>query len=393
MTETFDVVIAGGAAMGSSTAYHLAAEPSFSGRALVVEKDMSYAKAASSLSLSSVRQQFSSPVNIRVGLYGVDFLKRAPELLKVDGDAPDLPLVENGYLYLASEAGAPILRLNHATQTREGADIALLEPAELAARFPYLNVEGVALAAWGRRGEGWFDGYGLMQAFRRKARSLGVVYRADEVVDFERQGARVTAVRLASGARVACGAFVDAAGASGAAKLARGLGVEIPVRSRKRCVFVFEAKERFADCPLVVDTTGVYFRPEGRTYLAGVSPPEADDPDCDDFDVVWSQFEEILWPALARRVPAFEALRVTRAWAGHYDLNLFDHNAVVGRLADYENAYLAAGFSGHGIQQSPAVGRGLAELIAHGRYVSLDLTDFSFSRIAEGRPLLERNVI
>jgi glycine/D-amino acid oxidase-like deaminating enzyme len=232
-----------------------------------------------------------------------------------------------------------------------------------------------------------------MQAFRRKARSLGVVYRADEVVDFERQGARVTAVRLASGARVACGAFVDAAGASGAAKLARGLGVEIPVRSRKRCVFVFEAKERFADCPLVVDTTGVYFRPEGRTYLAGVSPPEADDPDCDDFDVVWSQFEEILWPALARRVPAFEALRVTRAWAGHYDLNLFDHNAVVGRLADYENAYLAAGFSGHGIQQSPAVGRGLAELIAHGRYVSLDLTDFSFSRIAEGRPLLERNVI
>ncbi len=354
---------------------------------------MSYAKAASSLSLSSVRQQFSSPVNIRVGLYGFDFLKQAPELLKVDGDAPDLPLVENGYLYLASEAGAPILRLNHETQAREGADIALFEPQELAARFPYLNVEGVALAAWGRRGEGWFDGYGLMQAFRRKARSLGVVYRQDEAVDFERQGSRVTAVRLASGARVACGAFVNAAGASGAWKLARGLGVEIPVRSRKRCVFVFEAKQRFADCPLVVDATGVYFRPEGRTYLAGFSPPEADDPDCDDFEVVWSQFDEVLWPALAHRVPAFEALRVTRAWAGHYDLNVFDHNAIVGRLGPYDNAYLAAGFSGHGIQQAPAVGRGLAELIAHGRYVSLDLSDFSFARIAEGRPLVERNVI
>jgi len=393
MAETYDVVIAGGAAMGSSTAYHLAAQSGFGGRVLVVEKDMSYAKAASSLSLSSVRQQFSCPVNIRVGLYGAAFLKQAPELLAVEGEAPDLPLRENGYLYLAGEAGAPILRENHVTQAREGADIALLEPPALAARFPYLNVEGVALAAWGRRGEGWFDGYALMQAFRRKARSLGVVYRQDEVVAVERQGARVTGVELASGARVACGAFVDAAGASGALKLARALGVEIPVRSRKRCVFVFEAKGQFADCPLVVDTSGVYFRPEGRTYLCGFSPPEPDDPDCDDFDVVWSQFDEVIWPALASRVPAFEALRVTRAWAGHYDLNIFDHNAVVGRLADYENAYLAAGFSGHGIQQSPAVGRGLAELIALGRYVSLDLTDFAFSRIAERRPLIERNVI
>ena len=393
MTETYDVVIAGGAAMGSSTAYHLAAQSGFGGRVLVVEKDMSYAKAASALSLSSVRQQFSCPVNIRVGLYGVDFLKRAPELLAVDGEAPDLPLRENGYLYLAGETGAPILRLNHAAQAREGADIALLEPPALAARFPFLNLDGIALAAWGRRGEGWFDGYALTQAFRRKARSLGVVYRQDEVVAIERQGARVTGVTLASGARIACGAFVDAAGASGALKLARGLGVEIPVRSRKRCVFVFEAKARFADCPLVVDTSGVYFRPEGQTYLCGFAPPEAEDPDCDDFDVVWSQFDDFIWPALAHRVPDFEALRVARAWAGHYDLNVFDHNAIVGRLAEYENAYLAAGFSGHGMQQSPAVGRGLAELIALGRYVSLDLSDFSFARIAEGRPLIERNVI
>ncbi len=393
MIETYDVVIAGGAAMGSSTAYHLASQPGFSGRILVVEKDLSYAKAASSLSLSSVRQQFSSPVNIRVGLYGVDFLKRAADLLAVDGEAPDLPLCENGYLYLATEVGAPILRDNHVTQTREGADIELIEPSAAAARFPFLNFDDVALAAWGRRGEGWFDGYGLTQAFRRKARSLGVVYREDEVVAVERQGARVTGVRLASGARIGCGALVDAAGASGASKLARELGVEIPVRSRKRCVFVFEAKERLAHSPLVVDTTGVYFRPEGRTYVAGVSPPEDDDPDSDDFDVVWSQFDDIVWPALAHRVPAFEALRVTRAWAGHYDLNVFDHNAIVGHLADYDNAYLAAGFSGHGIQQSPAVGRGLAELIATGRYVSLDLTDFAFARIAEKRPLMERNVI
>jgi glycine/D-amino acid oxidase-like deaminating enzyme len=393
MADAFDVVIAGGAVMGSSTAYHLAADPGFSGRVLVVEKDMTYARAATSLSLSSIRQQFSSPINIRVGLAGVAFLRAAKQTLEVDGEGPDLPITENGYLYLASEAGAPILRDNHVVQDREGARIALLSPAEMEARYPFINLEGVALGALGLEGEGWFDSYQLLQAFRRKARSLGVVYREDQVVEVERAGARVTGVRLASGARVGCGAFVDAAGASGAAEIARGLGVEIPVRSRKRCVFVFEAKPRWPLCPLVINTDGVYFRPEGGLYVAGYSPPEAEDPDSDDFEVIWSQFDEVLWPSLARRVPAFESLKLVRAWAGHYDLNLFDHNAIVGRLPGYDNAYIAAGFSGHGVQQSPAVGRGLAELIARGRYVALDLTEFGYERIEAGRPLLERNVI
>ncbi len=171
------------------------------------------------------------------------------------------------------------------------------------------------------------------------------------------------------------------------------LGVDIPVHARKRSVFVFSAKERIERCPLVIDTTGVYVRTEGENYVCGVSPPESDDPDCDDFDVVWQHFDEIIWPALANRIPAFESLRPGRAWAGHYDLNTFDHNAIVGRLGAFENAYLAAGFSGHGIQQSPAVGRGLAELIVEGRYATLDLAPFAFERITANRPLLERNVI
>jgi len=393
MGERYDVVIAGGAVMGSSTAYHLAADSGFRGRVLVVEKDFSYAKSATALSLSSVRQQFSTRVNIRVGLAGVAFLKAARETLAVDGDAPDLPLVENGYLYLASDAGAEILRENNVIQTEEGARIALLSPAGIAERFPYINLDGVSLGALGLEGEGWFDSYQLLQAFRRKARSLGVVYREDRVVEVLRDGARVTGVRLASGDEIACGAFLNAAGASGATWLAANLGVEIPVRSRKRCVFVFESKAQYPDCPLVIDPTGVYFRPEGRTYLVGFSPPEAEDPDCDDFEVIWPQFEDYLWPILANRVPAFETLKLSRAWAGHYDLNLFDHNAIVGRLPGYDNAYLAAGFSGHGVQQSPAVGRGLAELIVHGGFRALDLSDFAYERIAANRPLLERNVI
>jgi glycine/D-amino acid oxidase-like deaminating enzyme len=393
MIESYDVIIGGGAVMGSSIAYHLAAHQGFTGRILVVDRDMTYAQAASSLSLSSIRQQFSSPINIRVGLYGVSFLRRARDILAVEGEAPELALTENGYLYLASEAGAPILAANHATQLFEGADILLLGADALKARFPFLNLDGVAAAAWGRSGEGWFDGYMLMQAFRRKARSLGAVYREGEIVEIEREGARVSTVRLASGERFACGAFVNAAGASGAAKLAGEMGVAIPVHSRKRCVFLFTAKERIARCPLVIDTSGVYVRTEGESYICGVSPPEAQDPDSDDFEVEWPQFDEIIWPALAHRIPAFENLRPGRAWAGHYDLNIFDHNAIVGRVPGLDNAFLAAGFSGHGIQQSPAIGRGLAELIAQGRYETLDLGDFAYERIAAGRPLLERNVI
>ncbi len=393
MGESFDVVIAGGAVMGSSTAYHLAADPGFSGRVLVVEKDLSYAGAASSRSLSSVRQQYSTAINIRVGLACVEFLCKAKELLEVDGEGPELPLSERGYLYLAGEAGAATLRENHVIQTKEGANVALLRPDEIAARFPFLKLDGVALGALGLSGEGWFDGEHLMQAFRRKARSLGAIYRQDKIVAVEREGARVVAVRLSSGERIACGALVNTAGASGSTELARAMGVEIPVRSRKRCVFVFESKAQTPNCPLVIDTTGVYFRPEGRTFLVGTSPPESEDADSFDYEIDWPQFDEVLWPALAARVPGFEALKVVRAWAGHYDLNLFDHNAIVGKVPGFENAYVAAGFSGHGIQQSPAVGRGLAELIVKGRYEALDLGDFAFERIAAGRPLLERNVI
>jgi FAD-dependent oxidoreductase domain-containing protein 1 len=393
MIDSYDVVIGGGAVMGSSIAYHLAAHPGFAGRILVIDKDMTYRQAASSLSLSSIRQQFSSPINIRVGLYGVAFLRAARELLSVDGEAPDLSLTENGYLYLASEAGAPALAANHATQIAEGADILLLTPGALQARFPFLNGEGIAAGAWGRSGEGWFDGYMLTQAFRRKARSLGVAYREGEIASIERESGRIAAVRMASGERIVCGAFVNAAGASGAARLAAQMGAEIPVHSRKRCVFLFSAKERIAKCPLVIDVSGAYVRMEGESYICGISPPEAEDPDSDDFDVLWPQFEDVIWPALAHRIPAFENLRLGRAWAGHYDLNVFDHNAIVGRLPDLANGYVAAGFSGHGIQQSPAVGRGLAELIAQGRYATLDLSDFAYERIAAGRPIMERNVI
>jgi FAD-dependent oxidoreductase domain-containing protein 1 len=391
-----DVVIAGGAAMGSSVAYHLLADPGFSGRVVVVEKDPTYGRSASALSAASIRQQFSSPVNIRISLHGIAFLRAVGDHLAVDGERPEIGLREGGYLYCATAAGAPVLRENHALQIREGADILFLDPAELKGRFPWLATEDLACGAWGRSGEGWFDGWGLLQAFRRKARSLGAEYRTGEVVVVERDGPRVAAVRLADGARIPCGALVNCAGSGGRA-LAALAGLDIPVRAKRRYVFTFTCRERIADCPLLIDVTGVYVRPEGEGFICGASPADADDPDWDDSDpatqdVDFAFFEEAVWPALARRIPAFEAIRPGRAWAGPYDMCLLDRNAIVGP-AGLDNFYLCNGFSGHGLQQSPAVGRGLAELIAHGRFTTLDLSDLGYARVLANRPLLERNVI
>jgi glycine/D-amino acid oxidase-like deaminating enzyme len=390
--EYFDVVIAGGAVTGSSLAYHLLADSGFSGRALVIEKDLSYAKAASALSASSIRQQFSSAINIEVSLFGIEFLRRGREILAVEGDAPDLTVREGGYLYLATPAGVATLRENNALQRTLGADIALMEPQALKARFPYLHVEDLALGSLGLSGEGWFDGYSLTQAFRRKARSLGAVYREARVVGVEQQGGRVAAVRLDDGTRIACGAFVNAAGASGAREIAKLCGLDAPIEARKRSVFQFTCPEPIPGLPLLIDVSGVWLRPEGEGFI-GAGAPEEDVDAPEDFEVDWAQFDEQVWPALAHRIPAMERLRPGRAWAGHYDLNLFDHNAIVGRVPGLDGAYLACGFSGHGIQQAPAIGRGLAELIVHGGYRSLDLTDFAFERIAAGRPILEKNVI
>ena len=394
MSEHFDVVIAGGAVIGSSVAWHLATHPSFSGSVLVVEPDPTYQFSASALSAGSIRQQFSQKVNIAISLYGIGFLRDIGNRLEVEGDKPSIGLHEGGYLYLGHENARPIYDANNADQTALGADITLLNPDEIAKRFPWFNLEDVALGSFGASGEGWFDGYGLMQAFRRAARAKGVTYRPSRVTGVEREGGKITAVVLADGSRITCGALVNAAGASGARVLAEAMGHPVPVYAKKRSVFSFLAKEKVPDCPLVIDTTGVWWRPEGEGFIAGYSPDEPEEIDHGhDFEVDWPLFEEIMWPALAHRVPAFENIRPGRAWAGHYDMNLLDHNAIVGRLGDLANGYIACGFSGHGLQQSPAVGRGIAELIVEGAYRALDLSDLGYARILAKKPLLERNVI
>ncbi|WP_109107363.1 FAD-binding oxidoreductase [Azospirillum sp. TSO35-2] len=392
MSGRYDVVIVGGGVMGCSVAYYLASDPGFGGSVAVVERDPTYRTASSALSASSIRQQFSTPANIALSQYGLSFLRNATEHLGVDGDPVDLGLREPGYLYLATAAGAEILARNHAIQKSCGVDVALLTPDELTARFPWLSTEGLVSGSLGLSGEGWFDGYSLMQGFRRKAKSLGVTFITADVTGVETENGRVTAVTLDNGDRLACGVAVNAAGAK-ARRVAEMAGVELPVSARKRCVFVFDCREPLPGCPLVIDPSGVWWRPEGAQFICGAPPPADRDPDTDDLTVEHDLFDEMMWPALAARVPAFEAIKVTNAWAGFYEYNDVDQNAVIGPHPDLANFIFCNGFSGHGLQQAPGVGRGLAELIVHGGFRSLDLTPFGYQRLVENRPLLETNVI
>ncbi|WP_404380053.1 NAD(P)/FAD-dependent oxidoreductase [Caenispirillum salinarum] len=391
-----DVVIVGGGIIGSAIAYFLASDSGFGGTVTVIERDPSYRESSTALSAASIRQQFSVPENIAMSLYGIRFLREAAERLAVDGDdGPALSLVEGGYLFLATPDTRGILERNHALQTAAGADIAWLEPADLTARFPWLTTDDVSAGTLGLSGEGWFDAYALLQGFRKKARSLGVTYVDDEVTGFERaNGGRgdVSAVLMRSGGRIACGTVVNAAGAR-AGDVAALAGVELPVRPRRRCVFVFDCREPVPGLPLMVDPSGVYVRPEGDRFICGVSPGEADDPDTLALDVDYPLFDDHIWPILAHRVPAFEAIKQVGAWAGLYEVNTLDHNAVLGPHPEAGNLLFANGFSGHGLQQAPAVGRGIAEWIVHGRWVSLDLSAFSYDRIPANRPVRELNVV
>jgi glycine/D-amino acid oxidase-like deaminating enzyme len=176
-------------------------------------------------------------------------------------------------------------------------------------------------------------------------------------------------------------------------------GLEVPVFGRRRTVFVFGCPTPLPRTPprlpLVADPSGVWFRSEGAGFIGGWTPAEADaDPDNPPLDQPdLHQFDDRLWPALAHRVPAFEALRRTGAWDGYYEVHPLDHNALVGPHPHCANLLLACGFSGHGLQHAAGVGRGIAEWVVHGRWRSLDLSPLSPQRIVSGEPWVERAII
>ncbi len=391
--ERADVVIVGGGIVGSATAYFLSSYGAFRGRRIVlIERDPSYAEASTARSAGGLRQQFSTPENIAMSQFTLSLIR---QLQGVFGPDADVGFREQGYLITATEAGCELLAENVALQQSHGGDIALLDTARLTSQFPWMATQGVAAGAFGRSGEGWFDPPSLASLLRNAAKARGVTILHDRVTAIETRSG-IEAVRLAGGARIACGALVNAAGAW-AGGLAALAGVALPVEPRKRYVYVIdcrEASEVLHKAPLTVDPSGVWFRPEGRFFLCGKSPEESEEPRATDLELIdHAFFEREVWPPLAARVPVFESVKAVNAWAGYYDYNTLDQNAVIGPHPRLANLYFANGFSGHGAQQGAAAGRAVAELIVHGGFQTIDLARLGYDRIAEGRPLFERNVI
>lgn len=366
----------GAGIVGASVAYWLTRlDPSVS--VALVERDRTFAWASSSLSASSIRQQFSHPLNIRMSQFGLGFLHEM-----------GIAVEEKGYLYLGA-AGS--LRPLNEMQRANGADVVLLPPDELSRRFPWLNADDVELGSLGLSGEGWFDGPALHAEVLRRARAQGARLVDGEAQEFERDpGGRIRAVLLAGGARIECRHAVNAAG-PWARTLAAAAGIALPVHARRRSVFVLSCPDELENCPLVIDPSGFWFRPEGRYFIAGTTPRS----DLDDLPLEpdHAEFDEALWSRMAHRVPAFSSLRVERAWAGYYEMNLFDANAIIGAHPAAPNLWFANGFSGHGMQQAPAAGRGVAELILRGRFETLDLAPLGFQRLIDNRPMTESVII
>jgi sarcosine oxidase len=329
-------------------------------------------------SAGGLRQQFSTPENIALSKFGLAFIRNLET---------EVSFREQGYLILASDSGKAILAENHRLQLANGADNVLLGAEDLAVRFPWLVTDGLAAGCFGLSGEGWLDPYSLMSILRKGTETI-----AAEVTGILLDASELT---LSNGERISAGHIVNAAGYEAGAVAAMA-GIHLPVGPRKRYVYVIDcptAPPLLAKAPLTVDPSGVYVRPEGKHFICGLSPEEHEEPTDLNWDVDYTWFDECIWPVLAARIPAFEAIKVINAWVGLYDYNALDQNGIIGRHPDHANFYFGNGFSGHGLQQAPATGNAIAELIVHGHYRDIDLTRLGYERIAANAPLPERNVI
>ena len=391
---SYDVIIIGGAMLGSSVAWFLSQNPDFNGSVLVIEKDASYAMCSTAHTNSCMRQQFSTELNIRISQFGADFVRNFKNYMGDDSDIPELAFQTFGYMYLAdNEDFAAILRANQKIQQACGAGTKIMSPDAIGEAYPFYNLDDIVLGSHNLVDEGYFDGHSLFDWWKRKARKNGVEYIENEVIGIDVEGEKVTGVRLSSGEQISAGHIVNASGPR-AVLTARMAGLDLPVEPRRRYSFIFDAATRLdRDLPLTIDPSGVHVRSDSVYYLAGCPPEDDVDIDYDDFEMDHNIWLDKAWPAIATRVPAFEAVKLINSWVGHYAYNKLDQNAVIGAHPERPNFMFINGFSGHGLQQSPAMGRGMSELLTYGEYRSLDLNPLGYERIMLNAPLLERAVI
>ncbi|MCE7878970.1 MAG: FAD-binding oxidoreductase [Betaproteobacteria bacterium PRO3] len=384
-----DVVIAGGGIVGSAVAYFLKTlAPAID--VAVVEPDRTYEFASTPRASGGARRQFSCPENIEMSNFSIPFIETADETLAVDGEPAHVEWRRGGYLFIVGPEHLGILRDNAEEQRSHGVRAEFLDRDGLNARFPSMNLDGIAGGVH-TPDDGWCDPTGLLQGFRRKARSLGAVYVEDRVVAIDHDGTAVRGVRLASGDAIAADHVVNAAGAW-AKEIATMVGMPLPIEPLRRFEHYFETPNAIEPLPYVKDMARLAFRPEGRGYSGGLVDGEA--PRGFNFDVDHDYFERVVWPALALRFPAFEACRCKRTWSGLYEQSELDGNPIIGNWADrLPNFHVVGGFSGHGMMHAPAAGRAIAELIVHGRFTTIDLARLGYRRVVENAPYPERGIV
>ena len=392
--SAYDVVIVGGAIVGSSIAWFLSNSEDFDGSILVVEKDPTYEQCSTTQTNSCMRQQFSNPLNVEISRFAADFVRDFRHHLGGDPEVPKIHVDHYGYMYLAADPEfAKTLVANQAVQVALGAGTKIMSPAEIKTTYPFYNVDDIVCGSHNRIDEGYFDSGTMFDWLRKKARDQGTEYLNNEVTAMERTGDRLTSVTLRSGEEISCGTVVNAAGPR-ASIVADMATAALHIEPRKRFTFVFACAEDLGMAlPLTIDPSGVHVRSEGDAFMAGCAPDHDHAVAFDDFAMDADIFEDKVWPVLAHRVPAFERIKIQTQWAGHYAHNDFDHNVIVGPHAEVENFILANGFSGHGLQQSPAIGRGVSELITYGAYRTLDLTPLGHDRLGRNAPFVETAII
>ena len=402
MTETADVVIIGSGIVGSSVAYHLAERGCTN--VLVIEREPHQGKGSTGKSMGGVRAQFSTPVNIQMSRYSIDFFARFDEVVGHPADYR-----AHGYLFCATtERHLEYLKTNRELQLALGVkNVELVTREDIAKFVPQLRVDDI-LGGTFCQTDGFVDPHSVMMGFMLKARERGVRLWLDTQVTgievkrsartagvspacvLDQATAHITGVMTARG-RVSTPIVVNAAGpwAAGVAQLA---GAELPVEPLRRQLVPTEPfdglPKRF---PMVIDmSTGFHFRREGKGILLAWNDPEETPGFKTDFD---PGFVEKILTRAADRVPRLGEAEVNprRAWAGLYEMTP-DHHAIIGPASDVAGLYFVNGFSGHGVMHSPASGRITADLILHGRSDLIDASQLGVERFAQGK-LLEETAI